>query len=71
VLAGAGVLVIVNHFLEHMDTLDLFGSLLSSSAQDLVAGFPAGAVLVVIALILWGQRDDPPTRAALAKQLGR
>ena len=70
VLAVVGVLVIVNHFLEHMDSLDLLGSLMSSSAQDLVAGFPAGAVLMLIALILWGQRDNPPTRAEVAKQLG-
>ncbi|HMQ26979.1 MAG TPA: hypothetical protein PKA98_13395 [Acidimicrobiales bacterium] len=71
VLAVVGVLVIVTHFLEHMDSLDLLGSFLSSSVQDLVAGFPAGAVPLLIALILWGQRDNPPTRAEVAKQLGR
>ncbi len=71
VLAVAGILVIVNHFLEHMDSLDLLGSFLPSSAQDLVAGFPAGAVLLLIALMLWGQRDNPPSRAEVAKQLGR
>ena len=71
VLAVVGVLVIVNHFLEHMDSLDLLGSFLSSSVQDLVAGFPAGAVLLLIALILWGHPHNPPTRAEVAKQLGR
>ena len=71
VLAVVGLLLIVNHFLEHMDSLDAFGGLLSSSAQDLVVGFPTGAVLLLIALILWGQRDNPPPRAQVAKQLPR
>lgn len=69
VFAVVGVLVIVNHFLEHMDAINAFSGVLSSSVQDLVVGFPAGGALLLIALMLWGQRDNPPPRSQVAKQM--
>lgn len=63
-LAALGLLVILNHYLEHTDALDLLGGLFSPSAQDLVAGFPLGIMMLLAALILIGQSDQPPQRTS-------
>jgi len=68
VLALVGLMVIVNHALEHAESFDLLGPLLSSGAEDLVAGFPMGFILLLAAAILFGQLDEPPKRSTLARR---
>lgn len=68
VLLIMGVMTIVNHLFEHTDSFDVLGSLFSSSAQDIVAGFPIGAAMIVGAAILFGQLDNPPSRSVVAGQ---
>lgn len=63
-LVVGGVLIIVNHFLEHAGTLRLLNSLVSPRTQDVVAGFPLGVILLLGALLLFGQVDDPPSRSS-------
>jgi hypothetical protein len=71
ILAAAGALVIVNHFLEHAGTIGVLNPLISPTLQDVVAGYPFGAILLFGAVILFGQLDDPPSRASLARQRKR
>lgn len=61
-LLVVAALVAMQHFLRHTDSLDV-APFISMAVQDLAIGYPMGAVLLIIAVVLLGQSDEPPSKA--------
>lgn len=61
VLVASAAVVAVNHFLLHVNALDVL-VFLSQGWQDLLAGYPIAAVMALAGVVLLGQLDDPPRR---------
>lgn len=61
-LVGLAGVIALQHFLRHVDTVDVM-PFLSIGLQDVVAGYPMAGVMLFIAVFLLGQSDEPPKRA--------
>jgi hypothetical protein len=63
-LAGA---VAVQHFLRHVNTIDIT-PFLSMGLQDVVVGYPMAGVMLFVGVVLLGQSDEPPSRAGARRR---
>jgi hypothetical protein len=63
-LVGLAGVIALQHFLRHVNTVDVT-PFLSIGLQDVVIGYPMAGVMLLIAVVLLGQSDEPPRRAAI------
>jgi hypothetical protein len=63
-LVGLAGVIAVQHFLRHVDTIDVT-PFLSVGLQDAVIGYPMAGLMLITAVFLLGQSDEPPKRAGI------
>jgi hypothetical protein len=61
ILLSLAAFLAISHFLAHVNVPNLT-PFLSLGTQDVLVGYPAAGVLLIIGVVLLGQSDEPPRR---------
>jgi hypothetical protein len=61
ILLSLAAVLVISHFLAHVRVPNLT-PFLSLGTQDVLVGYPAAGILLVIGVVLLGQSDEPPRR---------